>query len=61
MCYNCACGITDDDHGKGQMGVEANGKAITDKTSEAAGRAFDMNAKSSKEKPCNGFRNNGNG
>jgi hypothetical protein len=42
MCYNCGCGKPNDDHGKGHMGVDTNGKAITDKTFEAAGKAFDQ-------------------
>jgi hypothetical protein len=49
MCYNCGCGKADDDHGKGHAGVEPNGKAITTKTFEAAGKAFDMTVKESKK------------
>ena len=48
MCYNCGCGMPSDDHGKGHMGVDPNGKAITDKSFEAAGEAFDMSASESK-------------
>lgn len=48
MCYNCGCGDRADDHGKGHMGVDVNGKAITDKTFEAAGKAFDMSERESK-------------
>lgn len=44
MCYNCGCGMPEDDHGKGHAGVDPDGKAITDKTFEAAGEAFDMDA-----------------
>ncbi|MFZ0612750.1 MAG: hypothetical protein WAM73_10970 [Desulfobacterales bacterium] len=50
MCYNCGCGSPSDDHGKGHMGVDPQGKAITDKSFEAAGKAFEMSAKESREK-----------
>jgi hypothetical protein len=49
MCYNCGCGKPDDDHGKGHAGVTPDGKAITSKTFEAAGKAFDMDATKSKK------------
>lgn len=42
MCYNCGCGNPDSDHGKGHAGVDPDGKAITTKTFQAAGEAFDM-------------------
>ncbi|NTU46484.1 hypothetical protein HGA88_02565 [Candidatus Roizmanbacteria bacterium] len=48
MCYNCGCGIPTDDHGKGHAGVDPGGKAITDKTFEAAGIAFGMQTYTSK-------------
>ncbi|RJR36023.1 MAG: hypothetical protein C4576_24205 [Desulfobacteraceae bacterium] len=49
MCYNCGCGIPDDDHGKGHAGVDPNGKAITEKTFEAAAAAFQQTKKESKQ------------
>ncbi len=49
MCYNCGCGAKDDDHGKGHMGVDPNGKAITEKTFNAASKAFSMDLKESKD------------
>jgi hypothetical protein len=49
MCYNCGCGSPTDDHGKGHMGADPDGKSITDKTFEAAGKAFDMTARDSKQ------------
>ena len=49
MCYNCGCGSPSDDHGKGHMGVDPNGKGITDKTFEAAGKAFEMSTEDSKK------------
>ncbi len=48
MCYNCGCGKPDDDHGKGHAGMTPDGKAITNKTFEAAGKAFDMSAEESR-------------
>ena len=49
MCYNCGCGSASDDHGKGHMGMDPDGKAITDKTFEAAGKAFEMSAEESRK------------
>lgn len=49
MCYNCGCGSTSDDHGKGHAGVDPIGKAITDKTFAEAGKAFKMDEKKSKK------------
>jgi hypothetical protein len=40
MCYNCGCGQPDEEHGKGHMGVDADGKAITNKTFEEAAKGF---------------------
>lgn len=50
MCYNCGCGDKNDDHGKGHMGVDPGGKAITEKTFAAAGKAFEMSTEESKKK-----------
>jgi hypothetical protein len=41
--------MPNDDHGKGHAGVDANGKAITNKTFAAAGKAFGMDAKDSRK------------
>lgn len=49
MCYNCGCGKPADDHGMGHAGVDPNGKAITTKTFEAAGRAFNQSAEESQQ------------
>lgn len=49
MCYNCGCGQPNDDHGMGHMGVDPNGKAITERTFEAAGKAFQMSMQESKD------------
>lgn len=53
MCYNCGCGAPADDHGKGHAGVDPDGKAITDKTFEAAGKAFEQSKEQSKENTHN--------
>ena len=37
------------DHGRGHAGVDPDGKAITTKTFEAAGGAFNMSGKDSKK------------
>lgn len=49
MCYNCGCKMPDDDHGRGHAGVDPDGKAITNKTFDAAGEAFDMNRDQAKQ------------
>lgn len=49
MCYNCGCGMPKEDHGRGHAGVDPDGKAITEKTFEAAGGAFEMTAEDSKK------------
>lgn len=49
MCYNCGCGQPNEDHGKGHMGVDPDGGAITEKSFEAAGKAFEMSTEDSKE------------
>lgn len=49
MCYNCGCGLPDEDHGKGHAGQDPEGKAITTKTFQAASRAFSMGEKETKK------------
>ncbi|OKY77476.1 MAG: hypothetical protein BTN85_2127 [Candidatus Methanohalarchaeum thermophilum] len=41
--------MSDEDHGMGHAGVDPDGKAITTKTFEAAGEAFDQDLDTSKE------------
>ncbi len=41
MCYNCGCGMADEDHG--------NPKNITTKTFEEAGKVNNMKADEAKE------------
>jgi hypothetical protein len=52
MCYNCGCGDPNDDHDMGHMGVDPQGKAITDKSFEAVGKAFNMQIDESKKNIC---------
>ncbi len=42
MCYNCGCGMPDDDMGQGNAGVDPNGKSITNKTFDQAAKAQGM-------------------
>ena len=58
MCYNCGCGSPSDDHGKGHMGVDPQGRAITDKSFEAAGKAFEMSGEESRKKTLDLLKKN---
>ena len=49
MCYNCGCGMPDDDMGQGNAGVDANGKSITNKTFKAAADSQGMSEEESKK------------
>lgn len=49
MCYNCGCGMPDDDMGQGHAGVDPDGKSITTKTFEAAASSQGMNKKQAME------------
>jgi hypothetical protein len=40
MCFNCGCGLVDDDMGVGTAGVDPDGKSITTKTFEEAGKSM---------------------
>ncbi|MDP3974008.1 MAG: hypothetical protein Q8P92_04200 [Candidatus Daviesbacteria bacterium] len=42
MCYNCGCGMPDDDMGQGNAGVDPHGKSITNKTFKAAAESQGM-------------------
>ena len=48
MCYNCGCGLSDDDMGQGSAGVDANGKSITNKTFEVAAESQGMTIEEAK-------------
>lgn len=39
MCYNCGCGMPDDDMGQGHAGFDKDGKSITNKTFEEAAKS----------------------
>lgn len=49
MCYNCGCGMPDDDMGVGHAGVDPNGKSITNKTFKAAADSQGMNEEEAKK------------
>lgn len=49
MCYNCGCGIPDDDMGQGSAGVDPNGKSITNKTFKAAADSQGMGEEDAKK------------
>lgn len=48
MCYNCGCGLPDDDMGQGNAGEDPNGKSITNKTFEEAAKSQGMSAEDAK-------------
>jgi len=49
MCYNCGCGMPDDDMGQGHAGVNPNGKSITNKTFKAAAESQGMTEEQAKK------------
>ncbi len=49
MCYNCGCGLADDDMGVGHAGVDPNGKSITNKTFEEAAKSQGMSVEEAKK------------
>lgn len=49
MCYNCGCGLPDDDMGQGHAGVDPNGKSITNKTFKAAAQSQGMDEQQAKK------------
>lgn len=49
MCYNCGCGMPDDDMGQGHAGVDPNGKSITTKTFKAAADSQNMDEQAAKK------------
>lgn len=49
MCYNCGCGMPDDDMGQGHAGVDPNGKSITNKTFKVAADSQGMSEEQAKE------------
>lgn len=49
MCYNCGCGLPDDDMSQGHAGVDPNGKSITNKTFQAAADSQSMDPQTAKK------------
>lgn len=49
MCYNCGCGMPNDDMGQGHAGVDPNGKSITDKTFKVAAQSQGMSEEEAKK------------
>lgn len=49
MCYNCGCGLPDDDMGQGNAGVDADGKSITSKTFKASAASQNMTEEEAKK------------
>lgn len=49
MCYNCGCGVPDDDMGGGNAGLDEGGKSITTKTFEEAAKSQGMSANQAME------------
>ena len=48
MCYNCGCNMPDNPMGVGHAGAEPEGKSITNKTFEAAGKSMEETPDESK-------------
>jgi hypothetical protein len=48
MCYNCGCKMPDNPMGAGHAGAEPQGKSITNKTFEEAGKAMEESTDESK-------------
>lgn len=49
MCYNCGCGLPDDDMGKGHAGVDLHGTSITNKTFKSAAEGEGMSEEEAKK------------
>lgn len=49
MCFNCGCGLPDDDMGVGHAGLDPNGKSITTKTFEEAAKSQGMTTRQAME------------
>lgn len=53
MCYNCGCGMPDDDMGQGSAGVDPSGKSITNKTFQEAAKSQNMSLDDAKKNALN--------
>ena len=49
MCYNCGCGLPDDDMGQGHAELDPNGKSITNETFTKLGEKWGMDRHSAQE------------
>jgi len=49
MCFNCGCGLPNDDMGQGHAGVDPKGKSITLETFKVAAAAQGMTVKQAME------------
>ena len=49
VCYNCGCGMPNDDMGVGHAGHDDHGKSITDLTFEEAAKSQGMTKKQAME------------
>lgn len=49
MCYNCGCGLSNDDMGQGSAGKDPEGKSITDETFEEAAKSQGMTKQQAQE------------
>lgn len=49
MCYDCGCGLADDDMGKGHAGHDHDGTSITNKTFEVAAKAEGISVEQAKK------------
>lgn len=49
MCYNCGCGMPEDDMGMGSAGKDPAGKSITEETFIEAAESQGMTVKEAKE------------
>lgn len=50
MCYNCGCGLPDDDMGQGHALAQPNGKSITNQTFEELAKKWNLTPEQAKEK-----------
>lgn len=53
MCYNCGCQLPDDAMGQGNAGIDKDGKSITNKTFQEAGKSQGMTITDAKKNTYN--------
>lgn len=49
MCYNCGCKMPDNQMGTGHAGAEPEGKSITNKTFDSAGKSMKQTPEESRK------------